>query len=257
MGNDPNPAEPWPSDRSLSEISLGCGFLSLVGVGVPVVTDSKVVMWAFIAVGCFGLAAVIGLRITRPLEARNGQSISSVMIGKWRWTLVAAVLAVIAITTASWLQRGAAPPPQPSIHPAAEPPKPAEPWVSEGEAEQAKKEGRVLLPFRPSEISGMNYRMGSEGTEAYVGKWVKINDLLLTVSVDRDRKDSLRVRILQPIWGAMLVFDAKKWGDQLRALNPNAGAKVRALCQLAKYDKESGNTDMTVPKFVGSNCELF
>jgi hypothetical protein len=141
--------------------------------------------------------------------------------------------------------------------PIAQPSPPSEPWVSEEEAQKAKKDGRVLLPFRPSELSSMNYRMGSEGTEAYVGTWVKIDDLLLMVSADKDKKDSLRVRILQPIWSAILIFDAKKWGDQLRALNPNAGAKVRALCQLAKYDKESGNTDMSVPKFVGSNCELF
>lgn len=62
------------------------------------------------------------------------------------------------------------------------------------------------------------------------------------------------VVILQPVWTAVLIFDAKKWGDQILTMNPNTGAKVRALCQLVKYDKDRYDLDAT--KFMGGNCEL-
>jgi hypothetical protein len=128
-------------------------------------------------------------------------------------------------------------------------------WVSDEEMQKAKKAGRLLLPFRPYELSRMNYSMGSAGTDAYVGQWVKIDDPLLSVSrlTEKDKKEYLTVRILQPVWSAVLIFDAKKWGDKVLVMNPNAGARVRALCQLAKYE---GSNDFNSPKFIGENCEL-
>jgi hypothetical protein len=103
-------APPWPSDRVLSEVSFGCGCLSLVGVGAPFVTDSKlVVVWGFIAVGCIGLAAVIALRIVRYL--RQGRPPISLVIGTWRWTLASLIVAVLAIGVATYFQRLTASPP--------------------------------------------------------------------------------------------------------------------------------------------------
>jgi hypothetical protein len=145
--------------------------------------------------------------------------------------------------------------PPPPLKSAPEPPKPPEPWVSEEEARKAKNAGRLLLPFRAHELSRMNYTMGSQGTDAYVGQWVKIDDPLLTVSrSEKEKKEYLIVRILQPVWTALLFFDAKKWGDQIRTMNPATGAKVHAMCQLTKY--EGKPNDMSAPQFVGSNCEL-
>jgi hypothetical protein len=136
------------------------------------------------------------------------------------------------------------------------PAKPSETWVSEEESRQAKGKGRLLLPFRPNELASMNYSMGYKGTDAYVGNWVKIDNPVLKVDrlVEKDKKEYLVVTILQPVWTAVLIFDAQKWGDQIRVMNPNNGAKVHALCQLAKYDK--GPNDLAAAKFIGSNCEL-
>jgi hypothetical protein len=92
MADNSGPTGPWPSDRALSEISLGCGCLSLIGVGAPVVTDSKLVMWGFIVVGTVGLAMVIVLRIARYFQNKKKQSLISLLLGAWRSTLVAAIV---------------------------------------------------------------------------------------------------------------------------------------------------------------------
>ena len=101
----------------------------------------------------------------------------------------------------------------------------------------------------------MNFMGGPQGTSAYVGQWVKINDRFLSAqSAEQDKKELLIVTILQVIWPAYLVFDAKKWGDQIRVMNPHDGAIVHAMCQLRKYEKPPRDT--VEPKFVGVNCEL-
>lgn len=134
------------------------------------------------------------------------------------------------------------------------PPAPPAPWVSDEEFQNAKKIGRLLIPFTPEEISAANYAQGSIGTDAYAGRWVKIDYPFMSVYplVEKDKKEYLVVSILQTLWPAYLIFDSKKWGDQLLILK--RGMKVRAVCQLTKYDKEAHDT--STPKFIGQNCEL-
>ncbi len=134
------------------------------------------------------------------------------------------------------------------------PPPPPPPWVSDAEFQEAKKAGRLLLPFTPEEISGINYSQGGDGTEPYVGKWVKINYPFMSIRqlTEKDKKEYLVLTVFQTQWPAYLVFDSKKWGEQLLLLK--RGAIVKAICQLTKYDK--GSYDMATPKFIGQNCEL-
>jgi hypothetical protein len=101
---EPETVETWPSDRTLSEISLGCGCLSLIGVGAPVVTDSQIVMWGFIIAGCIGLVAVIALRIVRYLAMRQWRLPISLVLRTWRWTLASLIVAVLAIGIAAYFQ---------------------------------------------------------------------------------------------------------------------------------------------------------
>jgi hypothetical protein len=232
----------------------GAAGFGLIGTGLTVALDEKWIGWVVVGVGV--LVFMFDVRI-------DGWNIKFAHKFSWKARVVAAILSVAAILWFDyWYYShvlnvptvGTNPLPPKPLPPPPAPPKPPEPWVSEEESKLAKKNGRLLLPFRPHELSRLNYTMGSKGTDAYVGNWVKIDDPVLRI--EKDKKDTLKVTILQWYWTAILIFDAKKWGDQLLALNPNAGAKVHALCQLAKYDKEAGNTDMTLPKFVGSNCEL-
>ncbi|SHG37200.1 hypothetical protein [Bradyrhizobium erythrophlei] len=174
------------------------------------------------------------------------------------WSLDAAHWgAQVSKVSAPALPRPAKPLPSSITTPTPPPPLPPEPWVTEDEVQKAKKSGRLLLPFGPNELARMNYSMGSIGTDAYVGSWVKIDNPFLRVSrlVEKDKKEYLIVVILQPVWPAVLIFDAKKWGDQILTMNPSAGAKVHALCQLVKYD-DKDRYDMDTTKFVGANCEL-
>jgi hypothetical protein len=119
------------------------------------------------------------------------------------WLCVAGVIvAVWSLELAAWhnAQRAAPLPPAPVlpkvtpapvVSPPPTPPPPPEPWVSDEEVQKAKKSGRLLLPFRPDELARMNYTMGSVGTDAYVGSWVKIDSPFLRVTrfVEKDKKN--------------------------------------------------------------------
>jgi hypothetical protein len=233
----------------------GAAGFGLIGTGLTVALDEKWIGWVVVGVGV--LVFMFDVRIDgwnikfAHKFSFKARAVAAILIGAavlwfdyWYYSSVlnAPVHAIIP-------QPPKPPPPPP------EPPKPPEPWVSEEEAKLAKKNGRLLLPFRPAELSEMNFMGGSQGTSAYVGQWVKINDRFLSAqSAEQDKKELLIVTILQVIWPAYLVFDAKKWGDQIRVMNPHDGAIVHAMCQLRKYEKPPRDT--VEPKFVGVNCEL-
>ena len=93
----------WPSDRTLSEISLACGCISLIGVGAPVLTDSKLAMWAFIAIGCAGLAAVTVLRIIRYLRMRQRRPPVSILLKTWLVTLASLIVVAMALLISPYI----------------------------------------------------------------------------------------------------------------------------------------------------------
>jgi hypothetical protein len=140
-----------------------------------------------------------------------------------------------------------APPAASLPHPSSALPSPPQPWVSAEEADNARKVGRVLLPFRPDELGGMSYMSGNDSMGAYLGKWVKISTAFrqLSKKTFSDKKDYLLVSIYG-IWPATLLFEPKKWEDRLVQLKYND--PLRAQCQLY------GFTDAHGP--ILWNCEL-
>jgi hypothetical protein len=212
-----------------------------------------------IILGSFGIAVVYAFLIwTVPVIKESRANPGSDRL-KNHLLLMAFLFASAALVAAIWrfvpaqLQPAKIAPPIVAPSPPA-PPKPVEPWVGEEEFQNAKKIGRLLLPFTPEELGAANYSQGSVGTDAYVGKWVKIKHPFMSVRplTEKDKKEYLIVTILQPLWPAYLIFDAKKWGDQLLVMK--GGSVVKAVCQLTKYDK--GAYDTSAPKFIGQNCEL-
>jgi hypothetical protein len=238
--------EPWPSDRFLSEISLGCGCLSLIGVGAPVVTDSKIVMWAFIVVGCAGLAAVIALQAIRYLRARSGQPLISLVIGKWRWTIVATTIAAIAAATAFWLQRDSAPQrdaPSSSLLGAC---------VTDKEVAAQQAKGRQILTLAPSEIIDAELHGGSAAS-IYIGKWIKICSEFQLVMPKNDPDDpqhSYYVVWVYNLYGGTAVlnlyFDKERWESRLADIKDRQ--RFRAYCQIHDYDGKGWIN--------AKNCEL-
>jgi hypothetical protein len=99
--------------------------------------------------------------------------------------------------------------PGPQTLPIAPPPPPvaapklsAEPWVSSEEFQAAKTTGKFLIPFSPEEIANANYSQGAVATDAYVGRWVKINHPF--VSVRQEGQEKILNSDRHSIWMAEL-----------------------------------------------------
>jgi hypothetical protein len=171
--------------------------------------------------------------------------------------LVCCTLGVAGIWIADWRiapAKIAVPETPPTPPPSKPTPTATAPWVDEEEFQIAKKAGRLLLPFTPEELAGANYSGGGVATDAYVGRWVKINHPFVSVRqlTEKDKKEYLIVTVIQSGWPSYLIFDSKKWGERILVMR--RGVTVKALCQLVKYDKEPYDT--SAAKFIGQNCEL-
>jgi hypothetical protein len=84
------------------------------------------------------------------------------------------------------------------------------PWVSAEDFQVAKRAGKFLIPFSPEEISMMNYMKGPDGTQAYVGQWIKIHNKFDSLQrfVEKDKKEYLVVKV-QELRLAFFVFESK------------------------------------------------
>jgi hypothetical protein len=216
--------------------------------------DNRVIL------GSLGVAAIYAFLVwTVPAIKERRANPQSERLETHLWTMLFYFMCTIFVV-AIWRFVPAPPTPKPAplatVAPA--PPPPPEPWVSEEEFQAARKVGRLLIPFTPEEISSANYSRGSVATDAYAGRWVKINHPFASVRplTEKDKKEYLIMTVTQSgwqaAWPAYLIFDSKKWAEQILILK--RGTMVRALCQLTKYDK--GANDESAPKFIGQNCEL-
>ena len=208
--------------------------------------------------GSLGVAAIYAFMVwTVPAIRERRANPQSERLGIHLWTMFFYFLCAVFVI-GIWRFVPAPPmPAKPLPAPVATPSPPApppEPWVSDTEFQDAKKAGRLLLPFTPEEVSATNYYQGGVGTDAYVGRWIKINYPFVNVRqlIEKDKKEYLIVTVFQTLWPAYLIFDSKKWGERILVMK--RGSMVKALCQLTKYDKESYDT--SAAKFIGQNCEL-
>jgi hypothetical protein len=141
--------------------------------------------------------------------------------------------------------------PIPAAPVAPKPPPP--PWVSQEEIEEAKKAGRILLPFRPEELGIMSLSNGAESMTAYTGKWVKISNPFDHLSQKNlsDKKEYIIVSV-RNTWSTTLLFEPKKWQERLVFFRP--GDQLNAFCQLYGFEGKRG--DVSGHLFIGTNCEL-
>jgi hypothetical protein len=205
-----------------------------------------------IILGSFGAAIIYAFVIwTIPVIKENRAHPGSDKL-KNHFLLVVFLFSSAALVTAIW--RFVPPPPiKIALPPAPQTsPPPPPPWVSNEEIERAKKAGRLLIPFSPEELSLMNYYKGPDGTQAYVGKWIKIHNKFDSVQrfVETDKREYLVVRI-QELRLTIFVFDSKKWADRILTLRP--GAMIDGLCQLTAYDGKP--YEITSVKVAGMSCE--
>jgi hypothetical protein len=148
--------------------------------------------------------------------------------------------------------------PKPPAPPPAQPP----PWVMPYEIEQQQKIGRTLLIYSSTELTSM-YALG-QNLNAYLNRWVKIDDPILTLPVSEtiEKKEYYVVRMgldSGTIFGSDQIaayFEPKKWGDRL--LNVRTHDHLRAICQFVGFDRVLVNESYKVYTHVliGRNCEL-
>src|ERR1700722_14752200 len=207
------------------KIGIWLALVGLAGAGAIMIAPEKLwIGWGLISLAALGSTALgfhhFGRRFAFIFVAVGG-----LWFDYWYYSSVLNAPAVA--SSAEPPKRTPVPEPPP------EPPPPPAPWVSEEEFQAARKVGRLLIPFTPEEISSANYSRGSVATDAYVGRWVKINHPFASVRplTEKDKKEYLIMTVTQSgwqaVWPAYLIFDSKKWVEQILILK--RGTMVRAM----------------------------
>ncbi len=176
------------------KIGIWLALVGLAGAGAIMIAPEKLwIGWGLISLAALG-STVLGFH----------------HFGR-RFAFIFVVIGVLRFDYWYYSNMGTNPP----IHPAAPiqtplpphqpPPPPPAPWVSEEDFQAARKVGRLLIPFTPEEISSANYSRGSVATDAYVGRWVKINHPFASVRplTEKDKKEYLIMIVTQSGWQAI------------------------------------------------------
>jgi hypothetical protein len=162
------------------------------------------------------------------------------------------------------IKLGITPPPPPPHAPPVQqpPPTPKPPWATNEEIEQQRKAGRTLLIYSPVELLQMS--AGGQSTDVFLQKWIKVDYPVDGIPEPKtyEKKDYYIETIdvggisFQALGSVVVLFDSKKWGDQLLMLPK--GHELKATCQFEGIipGKPVGPYDIRRDTLVAYNCDL-